>query len=220
MRVLDLAEAAPVVSDRHGPRIGVLALQGDVAEHARALALTGAQPSEVRNPADLDGLDGLILPGGESTAISMLLESSKLFDPLEECLHGGLPVLGTCAGMILLARTVLDGRPDQRVFSVIDLTVRRNAFGRQAQSFECDLDLRGHEADLGAGPLPAVFIRAPQIEAMGCDVEGLAWLPSGGNGQPVLCRQGSVVVASFHPELTSDGRVHEYFCQSVVRKEP
>lgn len=219
-----------VVSELRRPRVGILALQGDVSEHAKALVSAGAAPVEVRSRSDLGDLDGLVLPGGESTTMSMLLESSGLFEPLDELLHAGLPVLGTCAGMILLAREVRDGRSDQRVFSVIDLTVRRNAFGRQVQSFECDLDVTGLGSDPGEGPLPAIFIRAPVIEAMGPEVEGLAWLPPGarpdsgpidhsGADWPVLCRQGPVLVASFHPELTNDGRIHRFFCQSIVRRE-
>ncbi|MHB1486619.1 MAG: pyridoxal 5'-phosphate synthase glutaminase subunit PdxT [Acidimicrobiales bacterium] len=222
--------ASRAASEFWRPRVGVLALQGDVSEHANALVSAGAAPVEVRSRSDLADLDGLVLPGGESTTMSMLLESSGLFEPLDELLHAGLPVFGTCAGMILLAHQIRDGRSDQRVFSVIDLTVRRNAFGRQVQSFECDLDVAELGPELGGAPLPAIFIRAPVIEAMGPEVEGLAWLPPGARSDsdridhsgvdwPVLCRQGPVLVASFHPELTNDGRIHRFFCQSIVRRE-
>jgi 5'-phosphate synthase pdxT subunit len=202
--------------------IGVLALQGDVREHAAALADLGELARLVRRPSDLDGLAGIVLPGGESTTLSLLLESSGLFEPLAEALGSGLPVLGTCAGMILLASDVLDGRPDQRRFSLIELTVRRNGYGRQQASFECDLDV---DLDGAAGePFHAVFIRAPVVEAYGPDVEVLAALPAvsdpdglavpdgpGGAPSPVICRQGSVLVAAFHPELTEDRRLHRLF---------
>lgn len=193
--------------------VGILALQGDVREHAAALADLGETPTLVRRSGDLEGLDGIVIPGGESTTLSHLLESSGLFEPLAEDLAGGLPVLGTCAGMILLAEDVLDGRPDQRRFGVIDLAVRRNGYGRQRASFECEL------AVVGTGDLPvhAVFIRAPVVERVGPAVEVLAVLPpindSGDapGGSPVVCRQGSVLVTSFHPELTADRRLHQLF---------
>src|ERR1035441_4266058 len=180
--------------------VGVLALQGDVREHAAALADLGETVRPVLRPDDLSGLRGLVLPGGESTTLSLLLESSGLFEPLGEALRRGLPVFGTCAGMILLADRVLDGRADQRRFGVIDLTVRRNGYGRQQASFECDLAL---EADGVSGdPFHAVFIRAPVVEAFGADVEVLASLPAApgtaGELQPVICRQGPVLVAAFH----------------------
>lgn len=194
--------------------IGVLALQGDVREHAAALADLGELARLVRRPSDLDGLAGIVLPGGESTTLSLLLESSGLFGPLAQALGLGLPVLGTCAGMILLASDVLDGRPDQRRFDSIELTVRRNGYGRQRASFECDLDI---DLDGEAGePFHAVFIRAPVVEAYGPDVDVLAALPlspdgPGGAPSPVICRQGSVLVAAFHPELTEDRRLHRLF---------
>ena len=203
--------------------IGVLALQGDVREHAAALADLGETVRPVRHRADLEGLSGIILPGGESTTLSMLLESSGLVDPLAEALDAGLPAFGTCAGMILLASNVLDGRADQRRFGVIDLTVRRNGYGRQIASFECDLDID----QMGGGPVHAVFIRAPTVEAVGPAVEVLATLPgSAGSGKvgepsrgddgvsaarPVVCRQGPVLVTAFHPELTGDRRLHQLF---------
>jgi 5'-phosphate synthase pdxT subunit len=188
-------------------KIGVLALQGDVREHVQALAALGAHPVEVRAPEDLTALDALVLPGGESTAISKLLESSGLFAPVAARLESGMPALGTCAGMILLASEVLDGRPDQHSFGAVDLTVRRNGFGRQVDSFETDLDIAG----LAGGPFPAVFIRAPYVERVGERVEVLAAV----DGHPVLCRSGAVVVASFHPELAGDLRLHQLFMEGV-----
>ena len=201
--------------------LGVLALQGDVREHVAALESLGEQVRTVREREDLDGLQGLIIPGGESTTLSLLLESSGLFEPLAEVIGRGLPVFGTCAGMILLAGTVLDGRPDQRRFGAIDLTIRRNGYGRQVASFECDLEV----PTLGPEPVHAVFIRAPVVEEWGTGVEVLATLdarPSGapagdgprhGIGGPVVCRQGSVLTSSFHPELTGDRRLHQLFVE-------
>ena len=184
-------------------KLGILALQGDVREHAEALAELGADAVPVRRPDDLAGVDALVLPGGESTTMSLLLESSGLFDPLAELLGAGMPAFGTCAGMILLAGEALDGRPDQRSFGVIDLGVRRNAFGRQIDSFEADLEVAG----LPGGSFPAVFIRAPFVERVGADVEVLASV----DGHPVLCRQGPVLTAAFHPELSGDLRLHQLF---------
>lgn len=186
-------------------KVGVLALQGDFREHVGVLAEAGAEPVEVRRPEDLAGLDALVLPGGESTAISRLLETSGLFDAVAERLAEGLPALGTCAGMILLGAEVVDGRPEQRSFGAIDVTVRRNGYGRQAQSFETDLEVAGLDE-----PLHATFIRAPVVERVGEGVEVLAALPDAG---PVLCRQGPVWVAAFHPELTGP-RLHELFLNS------
>ena len=163
---------------------------------------------EVRAPEDLTGVDAMVLPGGESTTVSLLLGSSGLRHPLGARLAEGMPALGTCAGMVLLAREVLDGRPDQQCFGAIDLTVRRNAFGRQVASFETDLEV----ACLSGEPLHAVFIRAPVVERAGPAVEVLASVAdSGGVARPVLCRQGNVVAAAFHPELSGDWRVHELF---------
>jgi 5'-phosphate synthase pdxT subunit len=191
--------------------IGVLALQGDVREHAAAFGDLGAEVRLVRRPVDLEGIAGLVLPGGESTTLSLLLGSSGLFDPLAEALASGLPAFGTCAGMILLADDVLDGRPDQRRFGVIDLRIRRNGYGRQIASFETALDV----GSLDGGPLHAVFIRAPVVESAGPGVEVLATLPGAGGGPalPVVCRQGRVLVASFHPELTGDRRLHRLFLE-------
>ena len=188
-------------------KVGVLALQGDFREHALALTEAGAEPVEVRRPEDLAPLDALVLPGGESTTLSMLLDSSGLRPALKERLDEGLPAFGTCAGMILLANRVRDGRPDQQSFGVVDMAVRRNGFGRQLDSFETELSVRGWRE-----PLPAVFIRAPRVEEVGPSVEVLASIPDGeGSSTPVLCRSGRHLVASFHPELTGDVRVHELF---------
>ena len=189
-------------------KVGVLALQGASARHAAMLSRLGAEAVACRLPADLDDVDALVLPGGESTTMSMLLESSGLFEPLAERLAGGMPVFGTCAGMILLGSEILDGRDDQRCFDAIDIAVRRNAFGRQVDSFESDLRVAG----LDDPPVHAVFIRAPVVEAVGDDVEVLARI----NGRPVLCRQGKVLVAAFHPELGDDTRLHELFLNEVV----
>jgi 5'-phosphate synthase pdxT subunit len=186
-------------------KVGVLALQGDVREHVQALAELGADAVEVRLPEELDAVDALVLPGGESTAIAKLLDSSALFEPIAKRLESGMPAFGTCAGMILLARDVLDGRADQRSFDAIDLTVRRNGFGRQVDSFEADLDVEG----LRGGAFPAVFIRAPYVERTGPGVEVLACFER----HPVLCRAGAVVVASFHPELAGDLRLHQLFME-------
>ena len=183
-------------------RIGILALQGNVREHAAVLRSLGAEVVEVRRPEELEGLDGLVVPGGESTAIGRLVRLAGLEEPLR-AFDGAL--LGTCAGMILLARDAVDGRPDQLQLGLADVVARRNAFGRQVSSFEADLELAGEE------PLHGVFIRAPWIEAVGPDVEVLAeW-----EGHPVLVRQGRVLLAAFHPELTDDTRVHELFLEAV-----
>jgi len=189
-------------------KIGVLALQGDVREHCLSIAELGAHPVEVRRPEDLAGVDALILPGGESTTISLLLASAQLYDPIDQRLRHGMPVMGTCAGMILLAAEVLDGRPDQRFFGAIDIAVRRNAFGRQVDSFETDLAV----PELGTDRLHAVFIRAPVVERTGPSVEVLASVESGdGLHRPVACRAGPILVTAFHPELAGDLRLHELF---------
>ena len=190
-----------------GGKVGVLALQGDVREHVQALAELGAHAVEVRGPDDLTAVDALVLPGGESTTIAKLLEFSGLFEPVAERLNAGMPALGTCAGMILLASEVLDGRADQRSFGAIELAVRRNAFGRQVDSFEVDLEIAG----LAGGAYPAVFIRAPYVERVGDDVEVLAQV----GDHPVLCRSGPIMVASFHPELAGDLRLHQLFMEGV-----
>jgi 5'-phosphate synthase pdxT subunit len=190
-------------------RVGVLALQGAFALHARALARLGATAVEVRTAAELASVDALVIPGGESTTMSKLLVAMDLFDPLAHRLADGMPALGTCAGMILLAREVLDGRADQRCFGAIDIAVRRNAFGRQVDSFEADLEVVG----LPEAPVHAVFIRAPVVESVGEGVEILAQVEG---GRPVACRQGRVLVTSFHPELSPDLRVHELFLRELA----
>jgi 5'-phosphate synthase pdxT subunit len=184
-------------------RIGVLALQGNVREHTAMLRSLGAEVVEVRRPDQLEGLDGLVVPGGESTAIGRLVRLAGLEEPLRS-FDGAL--LGTCAGMILLARDAVDGRPDQLQLGLADVIARRNAFGRQVSSFEAELELVGE-----GPPLHGVFIRAPWIEEVGPDVEVLAeW-----EGHPVLVRQGRVLLAAFHPELTDNTRVHELFLQAA-----
>jgi len=188
------------------PLIGVLALQGAFDVHRRRLQSVGAEVRLVRRPTDLDALDGIVLPGGESTTMSRLLTTSGLFDDLKGLLTDGLPVFGTCAGMILCAAEVLDGRPDQRGFGLLDLAVRRNGYGRQLDSFEAELDVVGLDA-----PFHAVFIRAPLVERVGPDVEVLATH----EGVPVLVRAGACTVAAFHPELTDDDRLHELFVGSL-----
>ncbi|MBL1076749.1 pyridoxal 5'-phosphate synthase glutaminase subunit PdxT [Nocardia sp. 2] len=196
------------------PTIGVLALQGDVREHVHALTASGAQAVPVRRESELAAVDGLVIPGGESTAISKLLEVFDLLEPVKQRLRDGLPAYGSCAGMILLASEVLDTRPDMQPLHGIDMTVRRNAFGRQVDSFETTLDFAGLED----GPVHAVFIRAPWVERAGEGVEVLARVPSG----PAACRivavrQGNVMATSFHPEVTGDLRVHKLFVDTVVR---
>ncbi len=190
-----------------GAKVGVLALQGPARLHAAVLAELGASPVEVRTPADLAVVDALVIPGGESTTMSFLLQSSGVGDAVRDRLAEGLPVLGTCAGMILCASEVLGGRPDQRSLAAIDLTVRRNAFGRQRESFEADLEVAGLEG----GPFPAVFIRAPVAERAGDGVEVLASLDEG----PVVCAAGPVVVCAFHPELGGDVRLHALFLERM-----
>ena len=193
--------------------IGVLALQGDVREHVATFTELGEPVREVRRPDDLDGLSGLVVPGGESTTLSLLLGSTGLSEPLAEALRSGLPAFGTCAGMILLAGTVLDGRSDQICFGVIDLTIRRNGYGRQVASFEGEVVVAG----LGDEPVPTVFIRAPVVESAGPGVQVLATLPMVGGepGRPVVCRQGPVLVAAFHPELTADRRLQRLFVEMI-----
>ena len=185
-------------------RVGVLALQGAVELHRHALARLGVDAVDVRTPAQLAEVDALVVPGGESSTMSKLLALNGLFEPLAERLAGGMPAFGTCAGMIVLADEILDGRADQRSFGAIDIAVRRNAFGRQIDSFETDLEVIG----LGEAPVHAVFIRAPVVERVGDGVEILAAVE---DGRPVACRQGPVLVTSFHPELGADLRLHDLF---------
>ncbi|MFN2389210.1 MAG: pyridoxal 5'-phosphate synthase glutaminase subunit PdxT [Actinomycetota bacterium] len=183
-------------------KIGVLALQGDVREHAAALSEAGATPVEVKHPRDLADVDGLILPGGESTTIGKLLERSGGLGEIRERAAGGMPLYGTCAGLILMARSVIGDHDAPHRLGVLDVVVRRNAYGRQADSFETDVDVEG----IGE-PFRAVFIRSPLIEEVGPDVEVLARR----QGEPVLVRQGSLLASSFHPEMTRDPRVHRLF---------
>jgi 5'-phosphate synthase pdxT subunit len=194
------------------PVVGVLALQGDVREHLTALAESGATGRPVRRPEELEGLDGIVIPGGESTTIDKLSRIFGLREPLIEALHAGLPAYGSCAGMILLADRVLDGRPDQQTFGGIDMTVRRNAFGRQVDSFEEDLHVEGVDGE----PVRAVFIRAPWVEEVGEGVEVLGRVEEGpAAGRIVAVRQGALLATSFHPEVTGDARVHELFVKTV-----
>ncbi len=185
--------------------IGVLGLQGAAQEHRVVLERLGHVAVDVRKPQHLAGIDAIVLPGGESTTMSMLLESSGLFGPIAALLNEGIRAFGTCAGMILLSAKVLDGRSDQRNFGSIDVTVQRNGYGRQLASFEADLNVEGLDA-----PFRSVFIRAPKVVAVGDDVEVLATVTAAdGTDAPALCRYGPVMVSSFHPELTADSRLHE-----------
>ena len=183
------------------PQVGVLAVQGAFVEHEEALRSVGADACQVRVAPELDGLDGLVIPGGESTTFGLVAGRSGLLDRLREVIGGGLPVFGTCAGMIMLARKTTAG--GQALIGGMDTVVRRNAFGRQAASFETDLDM----PVLGEAPMPAVFIRAPWIAQHGPDVEILAEY----GGHPVVARQGNMLVTAFHPEFTNDRRVHALF---------
>ena len=196
-------------------RIGVLALQGDVREHLRALVGAGAEAVAVRRPEELDSVDGLVLPGGESTTIVKLARAFELLDPLRKRIADGLPTYGSCAGMILLADRVDDGgSPLDETIGGIDISVRRNAFGRQIDSFEEDVDVEG----LTGGPVHAVFIRAPWVETVGPAATALGRVSTGlAAGRIVAVRQGHLLATSFHPELTGDGRIHAYFCD-LVRK--
>jgi pyridoxal 5'-phosphate synthase pdxT subunit len=188
---------------------GVLALQGAFREHREALDALGISSVEVRTPEQLAGVDALIIPGGESTTVGRLLITSGLLEPLRARLADGMPTFGTCAGLILLARNVLDGRADQPSLDALDATVRRNAYGTQAESFEADLTVAG----ISDEPFRAVFIRAPIVEAVGADVEVLARHAD----RPVLVRQGTIWASTFHPELSDDLRVHERFLREVMR---
>ena len=178
--------------------VGVLAIQGDFEAHAGVLARLGAEPRIVRTPADLDGLDAIVIPGGESTTMTLGIEREGLAEPLRELVASGVPTLGTCAGMIMLDRDHL---------GLLDVSARRNAFGRQVQSFEADLELDG----LGGGPMRAVFIRAPWIDDYGEDVEVLAQI----EGHPVAVRQRNMLAVAFHPELTDDERIHAWLVDQV-----
>lgn len=185
-------------------RIGVLAVQGAFIEHGHMLRRIGVEPVEVRLPEHLEGVDGLIIPGGESTTIGRVAERWGLLEPIRSLARSGRPIWGTCAGMILLAKEVVDGVPGQPLLRLMDVAVRRNAFGRQVDSFEVDLEV----PVLGEGSFRAVFIRAPRIERVGEGVEVLAWLE---DGTVVAVRQGNLLATAFHPELTNDERFHRYF---------
>lgn len=194
-----------------GPQIGVLALQGDVREHVRALEAVGATTVPVKREAELHGIQGIVVPGGESTVIDKLLRAFELFEPLRDRLRGGLPAYGSCAGMILLADRVTDATVDQQTLGGIDMTVRRNAFGRQVDSFEQDVRYAAWPA-----PVRAVFIRAPWVEQVGESVEVLARVEGGrADGRIVAVRQGGLLATSFHPEVTGDVRVHAQFVEMV-----
>jgi pyridoxal 5'-phosphate synthase pdxT subunit len=187
--------------------IGVLAVQGDVREHVRVLGELGAHAYGIRRPSELADLDGLVIPGGESTTMDKLVRAFDLYDPLRKLIADGLPVYGSCAGMIMLADRIAEPRPGQQTLGGMDVTVRRNAFGRQVDSFEEDLDFAG----LDDGPVRAVFIRAPWIEEAGDSVEVLARAA----GRIVAVRQGPLLATSFHPEVTGDTRVHELFVDII-----
>jgi pyridoxal 5'-phosphate synthase pdxT subunit len=198
------------------PAVGVFALQGDVREHVRALTSLGVTALPVRRPAELDDVDGLVIPGGESTTMSKLSIDFGLFDPIAKRIADGMPVYGSCAGMIMLASTVLDGRPDQRSFGAIPMTVRRNAFGRQVDSFEAPVAVAG----IDGSPFHAVFIRAPWVESVGDEVTVLGSIERAGvDGSVaphiVAVRHGAALATSFHPELTGDLRLHELFVAMV-----
>jgi len=194
------------------PAIGILALQGDFAAHADTVVAAGGRPVEVRTPEELAQCDALILPGGESTTIGKLLVRYALMDPVKAAIAGGLPVLGTCAGMILLSRRIVAGEATggQPLIGALDIGVERNAFGRQIDSFEADVDLTAFD---GNGPVRALFIRAPIAREAAPDVEVLAWH----EGRAVLVRQGEVVAAAFHPELTGEIRLHQDLCRRAMR---
>jgi len=193
-------------------KIGVLALQGDFREHRKVVEKLGSSTCLVRRPGDIDGIDGLIIPGGESTTISKLLRKWNLFDLIRDEAENGLPLFGTCAGLILMAKEVVNGPP---TLGLMDITLERNAYGRQIESFETELEFRsdGDGAE-GNGSIKGVFIRAPQVTKVGSEVKQLATH----EGLPVLLRQDNLLGATFHPELTDDPGIHEYFLREMVRK--
>jgi 5'-phosphate synthase pdxT subunit len=190
-------------------KVGVLALQGDVREHVSSLIACGVTPSTVRRPTDLDQVDALVLPGGESTTIAQLAEVFGIFDLIKDRIALGMPVYGSCAGMILLADEILDAKQGQKSFGGLDITVRRNAFGRQVDSFESDIPFSDGSSDL----IRAVFIRAPWVERTGDGVQILASVDT----HPVAVRSHRLFATSFHPELTGDHRIHRYFIEEVAR---
>jgi 5'-phosphate synthase pdxT subunit len=202
-----------------GPLVGVLALQGDVREHRAMLERAGARAVAVRRPEELDALDGIVMPGGESTTISRLARVFGLFEPLSTRLREGLPAFGTCAGMIMLADRIEDGVPGQETFGGLDVVVRRNAFGRQVDSFEADLDVHLHEQP--DRPFHAMFIRAPWVEKVGSEVSVIATVATGNAmGRIVAVRQGTLLATSFHPEITGDHRFHSLFVELVSQVDP
>lgn len=206
------SSSAPSTPSASAPTVGVLAIQGDVREHAAALADVGARVRLVRKAEEIADVDALVIPGGESTTMSKLAVSFGLFAPLRARVRDGMPVYGSCAGMIMLADKILDGRADQETVGGIDMTVRRNAFGRQNQSFEADVAF----TPFPEAPVHGVFIRAPWVESVGAGVDVLATLDAGPYaGRVVAVRQGNLVATAFHPELTGDRRVHEYFVTLV-----
>jgi 5'-phosphate synthase pdxT subunit len=187
--------------------VGVLALQGAFSNHLSALSTLGVAGRAVRRPVDLEGIQGLILPGGESTTMSMLLDSSGLREPIADLLHGGFPVLGTCAGLILLSKRIHDGRADQRGFDVLDIAAARNAYGRQNESFESAVELSG------GGSIPGIFIRAPRVMGVGPNVEIIGTR----HGEPVLVRERLAIGCAFHPELSGDPTVHRLLIDQIGR---
>lgn len=187
-------------------KVGVLALQGAFGLHVKALERLGIDAIEVRSLENFDASEALIIPGGESTTMSFLLESSGIFDSLRERSAEGMPILGTCAGMILLSSKITDGRSDQKPLNLMGVEIRRNGYGRQIDSFESDLSIEGFD-----GSFRGIFIRAPLVEAVSEEVEVLAEV----NGRPVMCRQGSIIATSFHPELADDDRIHAEFLEMV-----
>ncbi|MFM1985292.1 MAG: hypothetical protein RLZZ295_458 [Actinomycetota bacterium] len=190
-------------------KVGVLALQGDVREHVSSLIACGVEPISVRRSSEIDVIDALVLPGGESTTIAQLAEVFGIYEQLKSRISQGMPVYGSCAGMILLANKILDAKEGQKTFGGLDITVRRNAFGRQVDSFESDIPFNDGSSDL----IRAVFIRAPWVEQVGKDVEILASV----DNHPVAVRSQTVLATSFHPELTGDHRIHRYFIEEVAR---
>lgn len=208
---MTIGEGPEPAGENSGPLIGVLALQGDVREHQRMLAECGARAAPVRRPAELENLDGLVIPGGESTTMAKLAAGLGMIEPLRDAIAAGLPTFGSCAGMIMLAGELVDGTPEQQTLGGMDTVVRRNAFGRQVDSFECDLDVDGL-----AEPLHAVFIRAPWVESAGDGVRVLARVSDGpAAGMIVAARQGNLLATAFHPELTGDLRMHRLFLDLV-----
>ena len=195
-------------------KVGVLALQGDVREHVSSLIACGVDPISVRRIEELNSIDALVIPGGESTTIAQLAEHYELFQPIRKRIADGMPAYGSCAGMILLADRILDAIEGQKTFGGLDITVRRNAFGRQVDSFESDIDFN----DGGSQKVHTVFIRAPWVEEIGKNVKVLATVISpDGQSHPVAVQEGNLLATSFHPELTGDHRIHRYFIEEIAR---